>query len=62
MKKFFMSRLAHAISAVTAESRIWRTIFALLVIAVGYLALTPTPPASIGVVRVGGAEDGDHPV
>src|SRR5660397_114154 len=47
MKKFFMPRLARAISAVTAESRIWRTIFALLVIAVGYLALTPTPPASI---------------
>lgn len=42
-----MPRLARAISAVTAESRIWRTIFALLVIAVGYLALTPTPPASI---------------
>ena len=40
-------RLARAIAAAAAAAHAWRALLALLVVAVGYLALTPAPPAAI---------------
>ena len=42
-----LQRLTAALAAITSATRIWKLILLLLVIAVGYLALTPAPPASI---------------
>jgi len=42
-------RLVLAISTVTPASQVWRIILMLLVIVVGYLALTPAPPKSINL-------------
>ena len=42
-----IERLARALAAAVAATRLWRSLLFLLVVAVSYLALTPTPPASI---------------
>ncbi len=40
-------RLANAVANGPAAARAWRLLLALLAVAVGYLALTPTPPTEV---------------
>lgn len=42
-----MQTVAHALAAALAAARAWRIVTALLVVAVSWLALTPTPPPTI---------------
>lgn len=47
MTKSTAGRLAFVVAAIASASQVWRTILVLLVMVVGYLALTPTPPKSM---------------
>jgi len=42
-----VQRLARAMTAVATARHVWRVLLLLFIAAVGYLALTPTPPPSI---------------
>ena len=42
-----MQTVTHALAAALAAARAWRIVTALLVVAVSWLALTPTPPPTI---------------
>lgn len=46
-KNIFLQRLTDALAAITSATRTWKVILLLLIVAVGYLALSPAPPASI---------------